>query len=275
MANKALRAIADGLSTFALVVVAAAPWSSVLAADITLMVEPSYTPERAAEVYKPLADYLSKATNNKVTLITPRNYHFFWRDIRQNTPVDLVFAEPHITDYRIKRFQCEPIVRTAENLSYTLLASDQLENPTLNSLVGKSIVTMPSPSLGFAMLLDFYPNPVSQPNILSSAASWRDGVEIVFAGEADAAIVPTWLKDQYPNLIPIQTSREFPGAAITACASLDPAAKQAIKEALLKLHEDNSLYEVLAELGITQFVESTAAEYDGAETTLKGFYGYQ
>jgi hypothetical protein len=139
-----------------------------------------------------------------------------------------VFAEPHITDYRIKRFQCEPIVRTAENLSYTLLASDQLENPTLNSLVGKSIVTMPSPSLGFAMLLDFYPNPVSQPNILSSAASWRDGVEIVFAGEADAAIVPTWLKDQYPNLIPIQTSREFPGAAITACASLDPAAKQAL-----------------------------------------------
>ena len=93
------------------------------AADITLMVEPSYTPERAAEVYKPLADYLSKSTGHKISLITPRNYHFFWRDMRQNNPVDLVFAEAHISDYRIKRFNADPIVRAAENTSYTLLAS--------------------------------------------------------------------------------------------------------------------------------------------------------
>ena len=245
------------------------------AADITLMVEPSYTPERAAEVYKPLADYLSKTTGHKISLITPRNYHFFWRDMRQNSPVDLVFAEAHISDYRIKRFNADPIVRATENTSYTLLASDQIENPTLNSLVGKSIVTMPSPSLGFALLLELYPNPVSQPNILSSAASWRDGVEIVFAGEADAAIVPTWLKDQYQNLIPIQTSREFPGAAITASSTLDPKLKEDIKAALIKLSEDPSVFDVLTELGISGFKEATAAEYDGAETMLKGFYGYQ
>lgn len=245
------------------------------AADVSLMVEPNYMPDRAAEVYKPLADYLGKATGHKLTLITPRNYHFFWRDMRQNTPVDLVFAEAHITDYRIKRYAVEPLVRAAENTSYTLLASDQIENPTLSSLVGKSIVTMPSPSLGFALLLELYPNPVSQPNILSSAASWRDGVEIVFAGEADAAVVPTWLKDQYPNLLPIQTSREFPGAAITASSTLDPKVKEDIKAALLKLSEDPSVFDVLNELGISGFQEATAAEYNGAEAMLKGFYGYQ
>jgi ABC-type phosphate/phosphonate transport system substrate-binding protein len=249
--------------------------SSAMAADVTLMVEPSYTPDRAAEVYKPLADYLSKATGHKITLITPRNYHFFWRDMRQNTPVDLVFAEAHITDYRIKRYSVDPIARAAENTSYTLLASDQIENPTLSSLVGKSIVTMPSPSLGFALLLELYPNPVSQPNILSSAASWRDGVEIVFAGEADAAVVPTWLKDQYPNLLPIETSREFPGAAITASSTLDAKVKEDIKGALIKLSEDPSVFDVLTELGISGFKEATAEEYNGAESMLKGFYGYQ
>jgi hypothetical protein len=186
-----------------------------------------------------------------------------------------MLAEPHITDYRIKRSQVEPLVRTAEKTSYTLLGSDQLADATLNSLVGRSIVTMPSPSLGFALLLEFFPNPVAQPNILSSAATWRDGVEIVFAGEADAAIVPTWLKDQYPNLLPMQTSREFPGAAVSARADLDAEIKQQIKDALLKLHEDPNLYEVLTELGISKFEEASASEYDGMEKMLKGFYGYQ
>lgn len=246
-----------------------------LAAEVTLMVEPSYPPDQAAEVYKPLIDYLSTTTGHQFKLITPRNYHFFWRDLRQNTPVDLIFAEAHFTDFRIKRYNAAPLVRTAEKTSYTLLASDMLENPSLSALFGKSIVTMPSPSLGFALLLEFFPNPMSQPNILSTAASWRDGVEIVFGGEGDAAIVPTWLKEQYPNLVPIQTSREFPGAAISARADLDGSIRSDVTAALLKLHENPDMYNVLAEIGVSRFEEATAAEYDGAEKMLKGFYGYE
>jgi ABC-type phosphate/phosphonate transport system substrate-binding protein len=273
MKNDIVRLVSKGIlwSAFG----SCATWSTAQAANVTLMVEPTYNPEQAAEVYKPLVDYLNATTGHKVSLVTSRNYHFFWRDVRQNVPIDLMFAEAHISDYRAKRFQTEPIVRTAERASYTLLASDQLSDASLDSLVGKSIVTMPSPSLGFALLLEFFPNPVAQPNILSSAASWRDGVEIVFAGEADAAIVPTWLKDQYPNLIPIKASRDFAGPAISASPSLDATVKQDIKTALLKLHDNPDYYSVLNELGATQFVETNAAEYDGAEQMLKGFYGYQ
>lgn len=245
------------------------------AAEVTLMVEPSYPPDQAAEVYKPLVDYLAATTKHQIKLLTPRNYHFFWRDLRQNTPVDLIFAEAHFTDFRIQRFKAEPLVRTAERTSYTLLASDQLENPTLATLFGRSIVTMPSPSLGFALLIELFPNPMSQPNILSTAASWRDGVEIVFGGEGDAAIVPTWLKEQYPNLVPIQTSREFPGAAITARADLDGSIRSDITSALLTLHENADMYSVLAEIGVTRFEPATAAEYAGAEKVLKEFYGYE
>ena len=245
------------------------------AAEYKLLVEPSYNVQRATEVYQPLADYLSKTTGHKITLVTSRNYHFFWRDVRQNAPVDFMFAEAHFTDFRAKRFQFEPIARTVENTSYTLLGSDQLTNTTLNGLIGKGIVTMPSPSMGFAMLLQFFPDPVRQPNMMSTAQSWQDGVEIVFAGEADAAIVPTWLQNQYPNLIPIATSKEYPGAAISAAPTVPPEAKQAVKDALLKLHEEESAYEVLSELGVTQFVEASAADYDGDEKVLEGFFGYK
>ena len=245
------------------------------AADLKLMVEPQYGPEKAAQVYKPFVDYINKSTGHKLTLITPRNYHFFWRDVRQNAEVDFVFEEAHFTDYHVKHSQFEPLVRAAEKTSYTLLGSDQLKSPSLDALVGRGIVTMPSPSLGFALLIQFFPNPVAQPNILSNAASWRDGVETVFAGEADAAIVPTWLKNEYPNLTTIKTSQLFPGVALSASPKVDPKVKQDIKVALLKMHEDKDAFNALTELGISKFEETSAAEYDGQQKMLKGFYGFQ
>ena len=37
------------------------------------------------------------------------------------------------------------------------------------------------------LLGDIYKNPISQPEIQSVAANWNDGVQMVFAGETDAA----------------------------------------------------------------------------------------
>ena len=268
----AARGISALVATFAL----ALPGSAG-AAEVKLMIEPSYPPAKAAEVFKPLADYLSKTTGHKITLVTPKNYHFFGRDLRQNTPVDIVFEEPHFVDYQVKHFNFEPLAKTAEPTSYSLLASaDQVKSATLDALLGRNIVTMPSPSLGYALLFEFYPNPVSQPNVLSTAVSWRDGMDAVFAGEVDAAIVPTWLKNQYPsNVVTIKTSRSFPGAAFVASDKLDPKIKQDIKVALLKLHESKDSMSVLTEIGTTKFVEATAAEYDGAQKMLKGIFGFQ
>ncbi|HVF33818.1 MAG TPA: PhnD/SsuA/transferrin family substrate-binding protein [Candidatus Saccharimonadia bacterium] len=245
------------------------------AADVKLLVEPSYPPDQAAEVYKPLIDYLNSSTGHTVTLVAPRNHIFFWREIRNNAPIDLVFAEAHFTDYRITKFKAEPLARAAGKQSYTLAGTDQLKVTDLNGLVGRNIVTMQSPSLGFAVLLEFFPSPIAQPNILSIASSWKDGIEIMFAGEADAAIMPTVLQKEYSNLIPLRTSREFPGPAFTASAELDPQIKADIKAALLKLHENAEAYDALNELGISQFVETTPAEFAGLEHILREFFGYQ
>lgn len=243
--------------------------------ELTLMVEPSYAPARLSEVFEPLASYIGNAVGRPVRLVTPRNYHFFWRDIRQNTPVDLMYAEAHFTDYRAQRFGTIPLVRTAERLSYSILVSDLVEDPTVERLVGRRLVTMPSPSMGFALLTQLYPNPVSQPEILSAGISWRDGVEMIFADEADAAIVPTWLQDEYPNLTPVWTSREFMGPAISASPDLDPVLRERIREALLSIHEDPAANEVLLELRISRFEPATAAEYAGADRMLREFHGYQ
>ena len=173
------------------------------AAEYNFAVEPTYTPERAREVYGPLIEYLTKSTGQTFKLVTARNYAFYWNDIRNRKDLSFVFDEAHFTDFRIQRFGYEPIVKSATPTSYSLLTQDDVKEGDVHAFVAKSLVTMPAPNLGFALLLEYFPNPMQQPDLRSLATSWRDTVEIVFAGEANATMVPTWLKDQYPNLVAV------------------------------------------------------------------------
>ena len=247
---------------------------SASAAEYNFAVEPVYTPERAREVYEPLINYLNTSTGQTFKLVVARNYAFYWNDLRNRKDLHFVFDEAHFTDFRIQRYGYTPIVKSSLPSSYSLLTQDDVAEGNVQAFVARSLVTMPAPNLGFALLLEYFPNPMQQPDLRSLATSWRDTVEIVFAGEADAAMVPTWLRDQYPNLIPVITTREFPGPAVSASTGVPADVQTAVKDALLKLHEDQSLYEVLNELGMQQFVEATAAEYKGSEQMLKNFYGY-
>lgn len=240
----------------------------------TLAVEPTYTAEKAKEVYAPLINYLSRTTGEKFTLVASRNYHSYWSEMRANRGWSFVFDEAHFTDYRIKRFGYTPLVRTLENTSYALLSLEEVPNNDPQGLVAKSITTMPAPSLAFALLLEIFPNPMQQPDIRTNPTSWKDTTDIVFAGEADAAMVPNWLYLQYPNLLPVSNTREFPGAAISASKDVPAEVQRKVKEALLKLHEDQDMYNVISELGSTQFVEASADEYSGSEAMLKNFFGY-
>ncbi len=244
------------------------------AAEYNFSVEPTYTPTRARELYEPLIKYLDQATGETFKLVVARNYAFYWNDMRNRKDLHFVFDEAHFTDFRIQRYKYEPLVKSATPSSYSLLTQDDVGEGNVQAFVARSLVTMPAPNLGFALLLEYFPNPMQQPILSSIATSWRDTVEIVFAGEADAALVPSWLRDEYPNLIPIITTREFAGPAVSASPDVPAEVKAKVKAALLKLHEDQSLYEVINELGMPQFVEASAADYAGADLMLKNFYGY-
>lgn len=260
-----------GLLALIALSLAAAPAN---AETYSVSVEPSYPPAQAEEVYRPLLDYLGKATGHTFTLKVSRNYHLLWRDIRANAEIDFAFEEAHLTDYRASRFGFEPLARVAEATSYALLAQPDVAERGLDGLVGYRVISMPSPSLGYALLGELYGNPVSQPDIQSTAASWRDGVEMIFSDEAEAAMVPSHIAQLYPNLATVQRTRSFPGSAFSAAATVPDEVKQAVRTALLSLHEDPELFDVLTELGASRFEPTSAAEYRGHERMLSGFFGY-
>lgn len=267
---------ASGHAFRALLVAAALLVGSRAEADnFTFLVEPSYPVDQAEEVYKPLIDYLNRTTGHSFKLVVPRNYHFHWRDLRQNAAVDFTYEEAHFIDYRAKRFGFEPLVKKSTPSVYVVLADEQYAANGLAGLVGRRIVSMPSPSLGFAMLAEMYTNPVSQPDFRSEASSWRDGVEMVFSGDAEAAMVPDFIASQYPNLVELRKSRAFPGTAVSAGPNVSAEVKQAVRDAMLALHEDPDAYNTLSELGAVQYEAAKASDFNGYDKMLSGFFGYK
>ena len=245
------------------------------AADFTVTVEPNYPPAQAQDVYRPLLAYLSKATGHRFILKTAGNYHVYWRDMRGGAATDFAFEEAHFTDYRVNRQRFTPLVRVVDPTKFTLLVDSANANAGANGLIGRRIASMSAPSLGYLLLGELYKNPIAQPEIQSVAASWKDGVEMVFAGETEAAMVPGYIAQTYPNLVPVATSRDFIGRAFSASPKVPMDVRKKVADALLRLHKDKTLFDVLSELGATQFVPANAADYAGSERLLRGVFGYQ
>jgi ABC-type phosphate/phosphonate transport system substrate-binding protein len=244
------------------------------AATYTLTVEPNYPAAQAQEVYRPLVAYLTKSTGHTFELRVAPNYRKHWQNTLGNVKVDFTFEEAHFTEYRINHQRMIPLVRVAENTKFALLVSDEIASTDVNALLGRRITSMSSPSLGYLMLGEVYRNPIAQPEIKSFAASWKDGVEMIYAGESDAAIVPSYMAEQYSNLRTIYSTRELPGRALSASPAVPADVRLKVTNAMLRLHQNNALFEVINELGTSKFIPTSAATYVGNESLFKSVHGY-
>jgi ABC-type phosphate/phosphonate transport system substrate-binding protein len=251
--------------------------TSTHAAEYRFTPEPTYTPQAAEEIYKPLLEYLSKATGEKFVLTPAANYSTYWRDILKPDQTDFSYDEAQFADYRITHLNFVPLVRRSQSTSYTLLANPDFEGKDPKALLSSRIATMPAPSLGYAVLMQIFSDPVQQPDIKSNASSWKESIDILNGGEAEAAIFPTWMLDTFgnPSLATIYTSEEFPGPAILASPGVPEDVRNKVRDALLDVEGAPELAELLLELGITKFVPAQAKDYEGDQRMLSGFYGYK
>ena len=151
-------------------------------------------------------------------------------------------------------------------------AAGALADDSLEDFVGRRISSLPSPSLGYLVLADWFDNPLQQPLILSTATSWLDAVEMVFSAEADAAIAPNNLAARYPNLYPVETSREFPGLTLSASPDLPADVRQTLIDAMTVLHEDETHHAALFELDIDRFINVDPETYEGLEDWLSAIF---
>jgi ABC transporter, phosphonate, periplasmic substrate-binding protein len=244
------------------------------AANYVLTVEPNYPAAQAQEVYRPLVSYLSKSTGHTFELKVAPNYRKHWQNTLAKVKADFTFEDAHFTEYRINHQRYTPLVRVAENAKFSLLVSEEITSSDVNALLGRRITSMSSPNLGYLLLSEVYKNPIAQPEIKSFAASWKDGVEMIYAGESDAALVPSYMADQYSSLRSIHSTRELPGRALSAAPTVPADVRTKVANAMLRLHQNNALFEVINELGTSKFIPTTTASYVGNERLFNSVHGY-
>ncbi|GAB4167908.1 MAG: hypothetical protein Kow0020_00990 [Wenzhouxiangellaceae bacterium] len=239
-----------------------------LTGPIGLLVHPDYTPDQARLVYQPLVDYLTAATGLQIRLMVTRNFHTYWLDARRDRAPELVLEDAHMAAWRMREFGYSPLAAAAAPKTFSLITGSPMADDPIRAFVGRRISTLPSPSLGFLVLIDWFPNPLQQPQINSAATSWLDAVEMVFSGEADAAVAPDNIVAKYPNLYPVATSPEFPGLTLSAAASVPEDVRRQLVDALTVLHENPDHHDALFELDIDRFIEADPDDYRGLERWL-------
>ncbi|MGM0658638.1 MAG: phosphate/phosphite/phosphonate ABC transporter substrate-binding protein [Pseudomonadota bacterium] len=245
-----------------------------LTGPLEILVNPVYPPDQARLVYQPLLDYLNDTTGLEVTLAVDRNFHRYWLNARRNEAPPLILEDAHMVAWRMNNFDYQPLVTTAEPITFSLLTTGAMADDSLGDFVGRRITSLPSPSLGYLVLADWFSNPLQQPRIQSTATSWLDAVEMVFSAEADAAIAPDNLVARYPNLYPVETSTEFPGLTLSASPDVPDDVRRTLIDAMTVLHDDEDHHAALFELDIDRFVVADPEIYADMEQWLSTIFSF-
>jgi ABC-type phosphate/phosphonate transport system substrate-binding protein len=244
------------------------------AAEYTLVVQPVQSPETTATAFQPLADYLSKATGEKIELVTALNFLTYWETMKKGDQYDLILDAAHFTDYRIKRLNYIPLVKVASVVSFSLVTRDDHAVLDTRELIGKRLAVLPSPSMGYVRLNQIFPNPLRQP-VIVPVNNAEKAAELVKDGKADAAMIPSPMVGSRPYLYTVQTTAQVPHMALSASPRVPEVVRKAIRDALLSAPKTPAGRKLLANLNLgADFEPATVDVYAGYSRLLTGVYGY-
>src|SRR5699024_6625421 len=215
------------------------------------------------QIYRPLVNYLNDSLPYRFELTLAPDFHRYWLSTRRGESPHIVLEEPHLVAHRMREYDFTPLVRAEAPITYSLLSATDNAEASVQDFIGRQIATMPAPSLGYLVLINWFKNPMQQPIIQSGASSWQDAAELAVSGAAAAAIAPGRVVSRYDDMTSILTSQEFPGLTVAASPEVAEDIQQEISDALLSLHEDEARPTVLDELAIERFVAAQAEQYDG------------
>jgi len=243
------------------------------AATYTFVVQPILPPDKTIQAFTPLTDYLSKKTGHTIKLVTSLNFLSYWQSMKRPGTYDFILDAAHLTDYRLKRMNYTVLAKRADAVSYTLVTGENADVLDPEELIGKSLATIGSPSLGMLRLEEMFPNPLRQPVIVEVNNS-LDSIQKVLDGKATAAIVPTPMVGGFPDLLTIVTTEQVPHTAISAAPNVPADVRAAVRKALIDASKTAEGQEMLTKINFPSFEATTPAAYEGFAGLLEGVWGY-
>lgn len=245
--------------------------------ELVLAIQPILEEEQTRKVFRPLCEYLAKASGRACRIFTSPNFYAYWDNVRQSKAFNLVLDAAHFTDYRTQKLGYEVLAKIPDTVSYTLITRDNDLILDASELVGKRVATLGIPSIGAARLNGLFPNPARQPVIIEVGAA-EDGVRMLLAGKVFAAILPTPIVSQQmasgAKVSVVLTTDPIPHIALSASSSLDANTRTALRNALLAAHNNENGRKMLKLIGFDRFDPASTALYLGQGKILKEYWGY-
>ena len=248
-------------------------YSSIASADYLFTAPPRESVERGIEIYKPIADFLSKKTGETFIYRHPGDWTEYSRGM-QNNEYDLAFDGPHFVSWRIKHISHDVMIKLPQLHIWRVVArSDNSRISTVEDLVDKKVCAPKSPNFGMLTMMSHFSNPDRQP-IHVITKGWKDGFDGVVQGKCEATVLPKTNHRKFdPKLTKskaVHTHLPYPNQAMTAGPKLSAALKERVRTALISEEGQEALSKLRERFTRGAHVVSAVnEEYEGISLVLK------
>ncbi len=237
--------------------------------------------EHGYQVYKPIADFLTKETGQQFVYRQQNDWDEYVKDMRAEK-YDLVFDGPHFVDWRIHNIKHRAILKIPHLLQWRVIVSKNEKNITkVEDLVGQKVCAPGVPNFGTLNLLSHFKDDSKQPQHVE-VKGWNHVFEGVKNGECVAGVLPKKNHEIYDKANvytkSIHTHLPYPNQAFTASSRIPDALREKIRKALLSDDGQKALENLRTRYtGGSKMVTADDEEYDSIHSLLlkaKNFAGY-
>ena len=252
----------------------AAPAATLSGKEWILTAAPTESAAEQQALYAPIAAHLSEVLGNKVVFRPAANWLVYSKDMAAGR-YDLALDDPHLGAWRAQRLGHTPLLRTSAGVSFALVTAEDANIRSAADLVGRTVCTLPEPSLATMHMLQQFNNPARQPYVMEQS-NW-DGVAKAFAeGKCVGAMLPTAQLARLKGARVIYRAPEFPGMTLSAGPRIEPATQMKIAQALARDSAGRKATQALRErLQLGEFTFANVQEYVGLSTLLKSSLYYR
>lgn len=254
--------------------------NGVQAADeetIVFSTAPTHTPEETAQLYRPLASFLTQVTGKKVVISPAKNFIEYSNQMRMGK-YDLLFDGPHLVGWRMEQMGHIPFARLPGTIKIVIVAREESLVKTMQELEeGRNkVCAFASPNMLTMAFLSYYPHPARQP-ILVRTQGFKELEQCLRSDHGEVAVLrdKLWNKmDQTGLKLIAAPERGYPERTFSISNRLDGKLRKQIAEAMLSEEGQKVIQGVLQRFKKDKLIKANPADYEGLGNLLNSVWGF-
>ena len=248
------------------------------ARDLVLTAPPRESAEKAAEIFQPIVEHLTRALGRKVVYKFSDNWLTYQSGMHKDA-YDIVFDGPHFVSYRMALHGHVPVVKAPGDSVLVIAAHKDDDNiKDLKNVAGRGLCAPAPPNLGTLTALAQFDNPARQPRLVDTKG-FPQAYEGLRNKKCAAAAIQLKILEKLDNEHKIAkvlfTSKPLPNQAISASPRLSDAERAKLAEALLSGAGQQATKKLREEYNVKEFVPAKAEEYEPHHVLLRDVLGFE